>query len=1811
MLSSQPGFPTNSNHMQHGHGNGIQGVSQGMPPQGYSQDGPPQHQMLLQPNPGQPTPQMHFPQGLMLGGNGQVPMLQPHMHGGMPPQPQVHGAPQHPHHPPHAEVTPTSTTRKPWHSPEDLPTRQYIAEQIVSLLQQRRPNASEDWQQKLPNMGRRLEDALYLKANSLEEYRDINTLKHRLQQLAQQMNSKNTPQNRQPPGAMSQPQTNPPMPQQQPGNMGQQQPMSGPGPSPQLQGMPVQSGAMPQHQYQHPQQMYPQYPQAYYPQYSQPTPSQPYAQANQNGALNQQGGPANGPQYSQYPQQAPSMHPMAAANHSAPQSASQQAPLVPPSQQFSQHPLQPQGMPHMAQHGQQAQTSRTLAAVSSQYPSGPPVQRSGQAPSGGQMMGHGMSAIEGMPSNSGPSDHQHQQPQYAEHNVSHMRGQGEGHSMEHPNDMSQLHRQHFPMQQPPGQHPMHMHQMPPMPQMMHAPSPQMQMQHGQIPPAQMQGGNQPGHLPVGHMQQGHLLPGQMNHSHMPQASVPQGQHMPQGHLPPGQFPSGHSQTGQHQPLHPQQGYAPPGSMQTGTLPQGHISNQQVPTQAVQGGMQQMRVGPQQPGPGQQAGPTDDAASRRASQSQHSEEHRRQVLKQQQQRLLLLRHASKCPHENGRCPVTPHCASMKNLWKHIMGCKDQECKVPHCVSSRYVLSHYSKCKDVNCPVCGPVREAIRRNYQKSQQIIDMSSKPSTAAPPEREPAEKRPRPVAAPAEKAVVQMPAEKRPRIVPEPPPKPAPRTTNLLDPISCALYSFSNDQIKAHIQNIQEGLRLSASGIKDICIPLIDELFKVPHAYSVFGAPVDPVAFNLPDYFDIIKAPMDLGTVRRRLDMNGYRDIQNFAFDVRLTFNNAMRYNPKNSDVHLLAKQLLKDFDTRFARVVHKIEADMEEKRSNSEACLVCGEISLKFEPPVYYCNGKCGGQRIRRNSYYYSAGNNAYHWCTLCFQELRENQLIQLPDCTITKAELAKNKKKHSEESEEPWVQCDSCERWVHQICGLFNGRRNLGDSTGYMCPTCLMERRKLGGQEGFVSSTTKKMQAIDLPRTTLSDFIERRISEKLESAYHDTAFKLNQTYEEVEKCPPLTLRQVSCFDKNQPTREAMYERYKSKGYPSEFPCRTKCLILFQNIDGQDTLLFGMYVYEYGHNCPQPNQRRCYISYLDSVHYFRPKQYRTVVYHEILVAYLEYMKARGFHTAHIWACPPLKGDDYILYCHPADQKTPKDDKLRKWYVDMLDACKERGIMVEVTDIFSEYLSDPSYDATVLPYFEGDYWVSEAEVIIKELGKPSSSAVSDSVIDDSDFTDKSKRKSSTRKGRKGPVATAATLLKVDRDPVMAKLASIIEPMKEAFFVCRMHPKEFAMNYAAKLQNEISAASSTQSAATEKKREEEMQNEALQGNDLSIRSEVNPSSDEINSFEAANADRSSAEANENSMDTGVIESKDDDADKRTSMRDTWRIGTSEESKHAKAWHLAEHDSIRQQIKDELMKIKREKYAGTPPSDELLRQIEEEAKRHENIMYLHAKSFEEYSNAANLRQRLDQIEYYLKDLNSSASKQPTSLPEESKPAKSWHSAEHNGTREEILKHIVDLLRNKASNVTDEWMRDLPVKAKRLEVNLYSMAQSFDEYSNKNTLKARLQQLAKSMHTKAKDGDSISSPNPVTVPAEIKEPVLKQEKKLEPSIHDNGLPRFKDDTEDIDDVQENEHFDTRQSFLNLCQGNHYQFDQLRRAKHTSMMVLYHLHNPDAPKFVPSCVNCHKDILIGNRHHCESCDVDLCDDCFAIQTQGAPLF
>ncbi|KAF8654520.1 hypothetical protein HU200_061711 [Digitaria exilis] len=115
----------------------------------------------------------------------------------------------------------------------------------------------------------------------------------------------------------------------------------------------------------------------------------------------------------------------------------------------------------------------------------------------------------------------------------------------------------------------------------------------------------------------------------------------------------------------------------------------------------------------------------------------------------------------------------------------------------------------------------------------------------------------------------------------------------------------------------------------LLSRLMKHKFAW-VFNKPVDPVALGLHDYFTIIKHPMDLGTIRTRLSQGQYRNPKEFAEDVRLTFRNAMTYNPRGQDVHFMAEQLSGIFEAQWP----EIEAEVNYLAS-------CPPLPKKFPPP------------------------------------------------------------------------------------------------------------------------------------------------------------------------------------------------------------------------------------------------------------------------------------------------------------------------------------------------------------------------------------------------------------------------------------------------------------------------------------------------------------------------------------------------------------------------------------------------------------------------------------------------------------------------------------------------------------------------------------------------------------------------------------------------------------------------------------------------------------------------------------------------------
>ena len=84
------------------------------------------------------------------------------------------------------------------------------------------------------------------------------------------------------------------------------------------------------------------------------------------------------------------------------------------------------------------------------------------------------------------------------------------------------------------------------------------------------------------------------------------------------------------------------------------------------------------------------------------------------------------------------------------------------------------------------------------------------------------------------------------------------------------------------------------------------------------------------------------------------------------------------------------------------------------------------------------------------------------------------------------------------------------------------------------------------------------------------------------------------------------------------------------------------------------------------------------------------------------------------------------------------------------------------------------------------------------------------------------------------------------------------------------------------------------------------------------------------------------------------------------------------------------------------------------------------------------------------------------------------------------------------------------------------------------------------------------------------------------------------------EDPDAIIKTRILSSRQNFLDLCTSNHYQFDELRRAKFSTAMIVWHLRFPSAPSIAPYCDHCGTYITEGFRYACTPCEYDLCPAC-----------
>lgn len=546
---------------------------------------------------------------------------------------------------------------------------------------------------------------------------------------------------------------------------------------------------------------------------------------------------------------------------------------------------------------------------------------------------------------------------------------------------------------------------------------------------------------------------------------------------------------------------------------------------------------------------------------------------------------------------------------------------------------------------------------------------------------------------------------------------------------------------------------------------------------------------------------------------------------------------------------------------------------------------------------------------------------------------------------------------------------------------------------------------------------------------------------------------------------------------------------------------------------------------------------------------------------------------------------------------------------------MGKVTNMYDLYFADEKNDASIVPYMDGDYFPAEVENIIKELEdgkdgkKPSSQAKKKKG---KDKKQKQKQKQKKKAGRGGTRSTGLDeealkasgwnpkleekpLEEGGRDFVMVKLGETIQPMKESFIVAYLAwdgikeddlvvPKEIE-EYREKhgvvadddeLKPEVAAEEATD---TPDVTMEDATDETDKNPDPEAKPESTPDAEKSENDETKKDTEASAESNskkdaeseEPTAMEGVVSSEDAKADEQAEptedveptqdpsndddspAKDTDKDTTEDE--HAKEESQPQSDD-KTESKGDNDDPDKGSASDSPPEPMKASDSDEVVEKEDEGANDDAKD-EEMKDADASEKETDASQG---DAPSSAV-EPPDAPSSSEAADPKSSDDPKPSEE---KQSTPLVKREGKFAA------MAARKRDLEGKVMSAAEEKEADKNKeadNDKKSEKEQKDESKTITVKD----SKGRIVTV--------------------------LDDDQEEMDC----EFLNNRQAFLNLCQGNHYQFDFLRRAKHTSMMVLWHLHNRDAPKFVQQCATCSREILSGYRFHCPTCaDFDQCQDC-----------
>ncbi|KAK6142447.1 hypothetical protein DH2020_022795 [Rehmannia glutinosa] len=529
--------------------------------------------------------------------------------------------------------------------------------------------------------------------------------------------------------------------------------------------------------------------------------------------------------------------------------------------------------------------------------------------------------------------------------------------------------------------------------------------------------------------------------------------------------------------------------------------------------------------------------------------RERQFKNQQRWLLFLRHARRCPAPEGKCQE-PNCFTVQKLLKHMEHCNVVQCSYPRCCATRAQLKAIGRSdfksglpSSVNgsCKLYETAEVAGRSNPKTSPMIAE--------TPEDLQPSIKRMK-----IEQGSQSVVSESETSVLLAS----AVNESPLQDAQHFEQYHDSHIPMKSEIAEVKMEAPGSVGQLSSKMIEMKKD--NLEDAYNQ-RPEVDPTASNNPAGFgiqEVLKSEKAIGQTK----------VENPPLPSENTSKSGKPKIKGVSMTELFTPEQVRQHITGLRQWVGQ---------ALLVSFIVLWRISLPREETV---------QLVA-----FLSIDHKFSLHNLLKLDLPSSLLFD--GTAIPKARM--EKKKNDEETEEWWVQCDKCEAWQHQICALFNGRRNDGGQAEYTCPNCYIEEVERGERVPLPQSAV--LGAKDLPRTILSDHMEQRLFAKLKQERQDRARLQGKSYDEVPGAESLVVRVVSSVDKKLEVKPRFLEIFQEENYPVEYPYKSKVVLLFQKIEGVEVCLFGMYVQEFGSECQQPNHRRVYLSYLDSVKYFRPE--------------------------------------------------------------------------------------------------------------------------------------------------------------------------------------------------------------------------------------------------------------------------------------------------------------------------------------------------------------------------------------------------------------------------------------------------------------------------------------------------------------------------------------------------------------------------------------------------------------------------------------